>query len=423
MLRAGFVAADDDAAALRMIEGAPSLRVEAIAREGEGRDDADDGDDGDDGDAAAVAALRQAIFRPFDLERPPLLRAGIAPRGPDRAVIALAAHHLVFDNHSLARLLDELRGLLSGEAVDAPAGSFLDEVERAAEATAPEALAAWWRRHLDGARWPLPVAHDVEVPVPEVVSPEPLELDRDEARGLRRVAEAAGASVEAAIGLAFALSLAATLDLDEAVTAWALSTRTPGQRGIVGPMIDNAMLRVRASAEGTLVDALQALDRQMTEVRGHAGLPFRRLTEPLLGVQDPREAPPCPVLFTFHDADSMDIPPAIRGLLRGDRTPCGARSLRRLPADRRSARRPYDYFAYAEARDGRIALALRVQRRRVGLELGARIAGRWGLILRTLARRPDARLRELMAPRAPQEVDRTPPRGTDAHEGSRCPRP
>jgi amino acid adenylation domain-containing protein len=72
--------------------------------------------------------LREYAARPFDLERPPLLRLGLFRLPPERRHyrIVLAAHHLVVDAASLRLLLDELSVAYrsfadSGEPPDLPA--------------------------------------------------------------------------------------------------------------------------------------------------------------------------------------------------------------------------------------------------------------------------------------------------------------
>src|SRR6185295_20047770 len=94
---------------------------------------------------------------PFDLERGPLLRAGVLDAGGE-PVLWLAAHHLVADFWSLALLLRDLGAAYAagGREVPGPAPGGVTYAEWARgqrERTAgPEGRAelAWWREALAG---------------------------------------------------------------------------------------------------------------------------------------------------------------------------------------------------------------------------------------------------------------------------------
>ncbi len=82
--------------------------------------------------------LHSAAYRPFDLERDPLLRVEVFRTGPDTQTVLLVAHHIIADLWSLAILVRDLGAfyaqLLEGEepAAGAPALHFADYVLLAA---------------------------------------------------------------------------------------------------------------------------------------------------------------------------------------------------------------------------------------------------------------------------------------------------
>jgi hypothetical protein len=106
------------------------------------------------------ALLAAHIERAFDLERGPLLRALIARLAPDKHVLALVVHHIVFDAGSRAVLLRELSSHYAAAVAGRPCG--LPEVGRGyasyvtwqqAHLAAPReaALLAAWNTRLDAA--------------------------------------------------------------------------------------------------------------------------------------------------------------------------------------------------------------------------------------------------------------------------------
>ena len=74
--------------------------------------------------AAAIAIREREIFSaPFDLARPPLLRARLLQLGPDEHRLLFCVHHLVFDGWSIGVLVRELGALYAAFAkggADAP---------------------------------------------------------------------------------------------------------------------------------------------------------------------------------------------------------------------------------------------------------------------------------------------------------------
>ncbi|MBL7492072.1 non-ribosomal peptide synthetase, partial [Frankia sp. AgW1.1] len=109
-------------------------------------------------DHAREIALR-AARRPFDLTAESPLRVTVLRHGPDRHTLALAAHHIAWDDASWDVFFADLLAAYDGRAEPGGTVSFLD----AAAVTDPSAAArglAYWRDQL------LPLAEAVRLPRP-----------------------------------------------------------------------------------------------------------------------------------------------------------------------------------------------------------------------------------------------------------------
>jgi len=115
-----------------------------------------------DGETLKTRLLEEA-YRPFDLERGPLLRVNLFTRSPKEHVLLLVVHHIAIDFWSLALLLTELGALYPAEKTGLPVplpalgAQYADYVRWQAEMLAGpegERLWAYWRKQLAG-RLPL----------------------------------------------------------------------------------------------------------------------------------------------------------------------------------------------------------------------------------------------------------------------------
>src|SRR5271157_71830 len=105
------------------------------------------------------ARLLDEAYRPFDLERGPLLRVSLITRSAREHILLLVVHHIVIDFWSLAILLDELGVLYPAERYGMKAAlppldlQYTDYVRWQAEMLAGpdgERLWAYWREQLAG---------------------------------------------------------------------------------------------------------------------------------------------------------------------------------------------------------------------------------------------------------------------------------
>src|SRR5207247_1393531 len=72
-------------------------------------------DTGGPAPAALPARLQALALQPFDLTRPPLLRAHLLPVSVEHHVLLLVLHHIVSDGWSMGVMLRELSALYAAD--------------------------------------------------------------------------------------------------------------------------------------------------------------------------------------------------------------------------------------------------------------------------------------------------------------------
>jgi len=95
----------------------------------------------------------QEVERPFDVSRPPLLRATLVRLSGDTHVLHLTIHHLICDGMSLALVLDELGQFYTAQRNGQPPRiepplPFAEHLRHIAVETGNETSAAYWHKQL-----------------------------------------------------------------------------------------------------------------------------------------------------------------------------------------------------------------------------------------------------------------------------------
>nr|WP_078847034.1 non-ribosomal peptide synthetase [Streptomyces xiamenensis] len=241
---------------------------------------------------------------PFDLRRPPLLRALVVDRGAAGDVLLLTVHHLVCDGASLTLIEEELSRrcaeVADGQTVRgaaAPSGGAL-------LAEAPAAL-AYWRGRLAGA--PHAMALPSDLPRPPVLGT---------GGAVHRAAFAPGAlaALRAVAGqerlspfmtwlAAYAVGLAAVTGDRDLVVAVPASSRETGDGAEIGMFVDTLPLRVTLPPGVTAREVARRVRRAVAEGLAHRRAPLQDILTELRIATDRSRAPLAQVALTHRGAD------------------------------------------------------------------------------------------------------------------------
>ncbi|MFE9488949.1 amino acid adenylation domain-containing protein [Streptomyces sp. NPDC006641] len=221
-------------------------------------------------DGPADALLAADLAEPFDPARGPLLRLTVIRRGPDRADLVLTSHHVLSDGWSAPRILTELFALYTarvrGRAPELPDPvPFADYLSWCAE---HEPDLGAWAAELDG----LPEGDHLGGgdPGPAWQEPEVIAFDAALVADLTRLAAGRGLTRNTLVQGAWAVLLARRSGRADVCFGAMVSCRPPALEGveeIIGLLANT--VPVRARLDGTLADALTALQSRQRALAEH----------------------------------------------------------------------------------------------------------------------------------------------------------
>ncbi|SFD53256.1 non-ribosomal peptide synthetase [Streptomyces aidingensis] len=299
-------------------------------------------------------ALRELIDdyarAPFDLSRPPLLRALAVDRGDQGTLLLLTVHHLVCDGASLALLEDGLGRLYS--AAPGPGGQQAAPPRERPSAAASRLLdrdesRAWWRRTLAGCPRGIALPHDLPRPaVPDGAGAvhtlvcDPQLLDR-----MAEMAARERLSPYMTWTVAYAAGLLALTGQRDLVAGVAVSSRSGEQRDEIGMFVDPLPLRLRLPEGVTARDLARQVRRGLTEALAHQGVPFQAIVAELGAQGEPGRAPLVQTGLTYLDASGCVL--RLDGLrARRELLPTGTAKYELLWSVTRQADRTVAEFEY-----------------------------------------------------------------------------
>ncbi|GAB4583049.1 amino acid adenylation domain-containing protein [Nocardia sp. IFM 10818] len=211
----------------------------------------------------------------FDLTRPPLLRLTLIRTGADTWTLLITSHHLVLDGWSMPLLIRELlTGYVAG-AIDSGAalppahsyGNFLSWL--AADHDAGIELWTEELRGLDAATLALPAPMDSGPATSGIVS---AELPAEITARLESVVRTAGATMNNALQLAWAMLLTTLTGRTDIVFGTTVSGRPPhlpGVEDMIGLFINTIPVRIRLDPAERITDLLTRIGVEQARLLDH----------------------------------------------------------------------------------------------------------------------------------------------------------
>ncbi|CAN5304229.1 hypothetical protein BH11PSE10_BH11PSE10_06120 [soil metagenome] len=268
-------------------------------------------------DAEAEAAARQRAAQTFDLARASPFDAALLTLGPQRHWLVLTLHHIITDAWSIQVLVGDL-------ALAYRAHSSGTELALEPLPTSFAAYAQWQRQWLTGATLAELLAHwqqrlhglamldlPTDRPRPPVQRFEggrvhfnwPAALTT----ALQQLGRSAGATPFMGLLALFKLLLQRYSGQDDiAVGAPAADRPRVETEALVGPLVNNLVLRTDLSGAPDFLTVLSRVRETVLDANEHRDLPFEKLVEALNPPRDRSRSPLFQVMFAY-----MNVPGAI----------------------------------------------------------------------------------------------------------------
>ncbi|MEU8531428.1 condensation domain-containing protein, partial [Streptomyces sp. NPDC048629] len=264
----------------------------------------------DDPAAAARKLVTAEVMAPFDLARGPLVRATLIRMSADEHVLALAVHHVAFDEWSVRILREELSALYEAFRVGEP-----DPLPPLAVQYADFAI--WQRQWLDGdvldahtAYWRDQLADlpALELPTdrmrPPVRSTDGAAVDfsvpAPTADVLRALSRKNGVTMSMTLLAAFDVLLGWYTGSDDVVVGTPVANRNRAEtEDLIGFFVNTLVMRTDLSGDPTFVELLRRVRKMALAAYAHQDLPFEQLVDELVTERDRSRTPLFQVFFNY----------------------------------------------------------------------------------------------------------------------------
>ncbi len=299
VLRTRFAAIDGEPAQFVLPWLELELRIEDLERE-ERRD------------AAIARCAREEWSKPFELDRPPLLRARLLRLAESDWLLLVTIHHLVADGWSVGLFERELTALYDARLGRTPPppplrlqyADFALWQRQRFEGAELERQLGYWREQLDGAPELLALPTDRARTADRtlrggtlgfVVAAEA--LDR-----LRALGRQGGVTLFMVLTGALAVLLGRAAREDEVVLGTPIAGRLNSEiERLIGLFANTLALRVQLGGDPTVRELLVRVRNTCLAAYEHQELPFERLVEELRPRRDLGHNPIFQVMFTLQN--------------------------------------------------------------------------------------------------------------------------
>jgi amino acid adenylation domain-containing protein len=258
---------------------------------------------GSDLDREVARRAAEEAARPFDLSRPPLVRASLLVAGPARHVLLFTMHHIASDGWSVDVLIREVAALYRAFRAGEPSPlaplsiQYRDHAawQRAAQdRPAQREKLEYWRRQLDGA--PRALALPTDHPRPAVPTYRgaqvPARVDGDVLARLTGVAVRARATPFMALLAGFAALLARHARQAEVIIGTPVANRPRREtEALIGLFVNALAMRIDLAGDPTFDELLGRVRETALAGFAHQDVSFEQVVDAVQPERDLSRAP------------------------------------------------------------------------------------------------------------------------------------
>ncbi|KLU56719.1 hypothetical protein EL84_10640 [Paenibacillus sp. VT-400] len=260
-----------------------------------------------------ASAVVQAFIRPFDLAKPPLLRAELVELAADRYLLMFDMHHIISDGVSMDVFVEELVRLYGGESLEPLHIQYKDYAvwqqsdEQKIQLKREE---AYW---LDRYRGEMPVLEmPTDYPRPAVQSYEGHTLTSfvDEAtnEGLKQLAAQRGTTLYMVLLAAYTVLLHKYTGQDDLIVGTSIAGRTHGDtQPLIGMFVNTLAIRNYPASEKTFLSYLEEVKETTLGAYEHQNYPFEELVDKVQVSRDLSRNPLFDTMFSLQNLEESEF--------------------------------------------------------------------------------------------------------------------
>ncbi|WP_223636166.1 non-ribosomal peptide synthetase [Corallococcus sp. EGB] len=251
--------------------------------------------------------------KPFDLSRPPLMRATLLRLSEQRHVVLVTLHHIVSDGWSNRILVEELGALHAAFSREQPSPlrplplQYADYAAWQRDWLRDEVLeqqVQWWKQQLDGVPHALELPTDKPRPAVQTYrgARVPVVLSEKVAQGLKALCQQEVVTPFMALLALWQILLAFCSGQEDFAVGSPIAGREHEQlEGLVGFFVNTLVLRAYVDRRDSFRQVLRRVKEVALGAYAHQDLPFEKLVEELKPARDPSRSPLFQTVFTLQD--------------------------------------------------------------------------------------------------------------------------
>ncbi|CAM4488291.1 non-ribosomal peptide synthetase [Paenibacillus tarimensis] len=255
----------------------------------------------------------EEFFKPFDLKKGPLIRAGLLPLAGDRHLFLIDIHHTIADGMSVPLLMQELCALYKGQELQPVPLHYKDYTCWQLQEPYQQAQReheSYWLNELSG-----------EIPVLDLVTDHPrpsvrsfegghvrFRINAELTARLRSMADASGTTLYTVLLAAFSVLLSKYSDQEDILIGSPVAGRTHADlEQVVGMFVNTVVVRSRPRQDLTFGGLLDQLKERVVRAFEHQDYPFEQLVDKLGLQRDASRNPLFDVLFILQNVDRSSL--------------------------------------------------------------------------------------------------------------------
>jgi amino acid adenylation domain-containing protein/thioester reductase-like protein/non-ribosomal peptide synthase protein (TIGR01720 family) len=270
-------------------------------------------DTGHHGKAVPFMEVVESFVRPFDLEKPPLIRVGLIKIWGNTQILMMDMHHIISDGISLEVLVNDLWALYDGEecpGLKVQYRDFSQWVNSDKQKAAINKQEEYWLHEFSGEVPVLNLPTDYSRPVNMTFDGDSIyfEIGKEETGKLNFIGQEQGATLYMVLLAVYNVLLAKLSGQEEIVVGTVSAGRSHADlHKLIGMFVETLVIRNNPAGNKTFKDFLADVKKKTLGAFANQNYPFEQLVSKVSSRKDKSRNPLFDVVFSFeNEAERSD---------------------------------------------------------------------------------------------------------------------